>query len=422
MSEPNLKQYELIEDGMFEEIDQDSVILERMALEQSTSSNSDPDDFIFRALKTAKGQNFTFFHHGEDGKETSIVDRQDVFALRGVPIKMRFGYSLFDGGSTNICRTVGAQIGDRRIQSTHPLARPIYSPGLIGDNVSENTPRQEIIALNPIGSRGKSCAECVSSGEHIHLNEPKKEGDPTTPSYCSLQTSVIFCVFEVGILKPELKNGIPYDGVEWIKASEFKNVYGAPMADGPFIANIRMSKKAATVSISNKRLQPLVEPFNAIPAQVKTTSQVIRALYDNNLVKPMKIRGNDELMYMLVSEVWAGRPTESCAAAFEKTKNIPLWGNLNSSLGDHEVAETVKTAWRVYLAAREGGPNNSLSSSPVKNIQEEPAVTNYLTPTNQVAQTYDEEESVHVEAEVVNSSDPLPTNSNPVSNLSSIFS
>jgi hypothetical protein len=228
MSEPNLKQYELIEDGMFEEIDQDSVILERMALEQSTSSNSDPDDFIFRALKTAKGQNFTFFHHGEDGKETSIVDRQDVFALRGVPIKMRFGYSLFDGGSTNICRTVGAQIGDRRIQTTHPLARPIYSPGLIGDNVSENTPRQEIIALNPIGSRGKSCAECVSSGDHIHLNEPKKEGDPTTPSYCSLQTSVIFCVFEVGILKPELKNGIPYDGVEWIKASEFKNVYAPP--------------------------------------------------------------------------------------------------------------------------------------------------------------------------------------------------
>lgn len=418
-------------DSLFEEIGEDSILMEKQALEQQASVHADPDDFIFRRLKTSAGKNFVFFHQDEEGKDTNVVAQDKVIGFRGVPIKTRFGFSLYDAANqTTACRTTGLVLpSGSKVDSSHPMTMPVYSPAMIGDE--SNTaprPRPEVFALNPIGSRGKSCAECVQAGEHILVNL-HESGDPaqSKTNYCGLQSSILFAVFQVGILKPEMRNGSPYDNVDWVSPEEVMNVYGAPMFNGPFIINMQIPRKAATCRISNKSFQPILDPFNAIPASVKTTAQFIQSLKEEGLVIPKKIGGNDELMMLAFAEVWAGRPRESCAKAFERTGAVPLWNLLNKdpmfSNDPSDLLNMVKAAWGMYVGAKDSGKK---ASSVNTNNQVAPATTQQQIQQAAPAQEPIMTQAVPVESQPVTqppnaAAVPSQEATTTASNLSSLF-
>jgi len=131
------------------------------------------------------------------------VEPQAVYGIRGVIVDYGHGMQLYDGVKGEyVCWSVGAYKDDALgneefIRKSAPAIFPIPSAEKYGER---GTPHERIQRAKLRGARGKTCAECISCGEHVidvGVDKPGEDGEEGRSKVCSPYGFVVFYVTEV---------------------------------------------------------------------------------------------------------------------------------------------------------------------------------------------------------------------------------
>jgi hypothetical protein len=182
--------------------------------------------------------------------ELSQIPDHHIVAVRGVPVKIRYGFKLQVGtgsDSKTICQTTKLEelLGEnsRVTEDKYPLDVPlkrIYrrkadpnepNPWLV------NNPQYQLYGSRPpVGmpeagsySKPRRCIDCVAAGEHYEGTEEDFKSNKEIPM-CRMDGYMMFCVMEVGILDYSELLEDPAAGrmkVKWKKLAD-ANIYTTP--------------------------------------------------------------------------------------------------------------------------------------------------------------------------------------------------
>lgn len=373
--------------NFFLDAELDSEALERILDNNRLSVPRNPDDYLFQSVLCSGKQKFVFPMLDDQGKPTSQALCDKVIAMRGVFIRIGFGFSQFDGiEKSQTCQTVSYIKKDGSEEPTaYPFLRPQYAPAQVPKNVKgkddgekplltpeivkelpPGIPNRSVSLINPIGSRGFSCEECVETNQHIgfNINEPSK------PFFCRSRGRVIFAVFQLGYEKPGINpqtNQIQTD-IDWVSTSEAKDNFGRdlfPGVTGPVILKMNLNRTQTITRKSSKRFLPVVEPFYALPIKAKTFCEYVDHVYDKNIAQAKKLQGREkeDIVFMEPVSVYAGIAQSSFQERFEQVGFVPMVLPLaedpmfqTDGVPDtRKLISTIQTAWQTYYAIRDAG-------------------------------------------------------------------
>jgi hypothetical protein len=353
----------------FEDLDftpvEDSALDELVSLSESFDYSLDIDDVAFRRISAAKNLAFTtYLRDPKTKKETEIPEVPGgVVALRGVIVKARFGFQLYNSiAKSYVCNTTKAILpSGKTIQNSHPMIRAVWSPAVVPkDGQNENTPRPEVIAMSPIGRANGPCVSCIQAGKHIIKHEAKEGGDKPRIDYCGLSSSVLFCVMAFALPRVVYKDGAPYTSFQWFNVADYQDQFGAKPYSQPFIVNLSLSRFISTTRLG-KRLQVRTSPYNDIPRDVQTLDSFLKQCHDAGLVKVARVKGEEELVYGTVVEVFASQPTEQYEKdVSDMVKCIPVFSAQTDpeiTGGNEKISTWIKTAWQCYLTEKNAFAN-----------------------------------------------------------------
>jgi len=257
--------------------------------------NSEPEDFFFKEGVT-----------DESGFK--------IEALRGVILKGYGGLEHWGEnspllktkepgeakGSPNlpVCRTIGRVNDDgSAFVSTMPftnfaLSNPeVWSEGLKDPNY-KGSPDPKLSLLMPFGSKGMSCVECVAKGQNkvaVKTAAGKEE-----VSVCAGRFVIVFCIFEVGVLKKDLSKAGQYT-IEWRPIEDLEAEDGSKPFAEPVIVTMTFSKATGWRKLGDdpkyntvvKTSSDAVIPGGYVPKDVQTIKTYIDGLIEANSYYPL---------------------------------------------------------------------------------------------------------------------------------------
>ena len=303
-----------------------------------------PEDVAFRQCSPHGRENIQWT--GRNSKTPELLG-ENILAVRGVLVKSRFGFFLYDQelgkpvcSTISMCPTRASSVDqspdeDGEIRDRLPMPIPFYSPFNYGD---KTTPHPDVERLGLMGSRGKTCAECVQSGEAII---PSTNGT-SAPSACGMNAGVVFCVTQVGIGKAN--NVTSKWEIEWVNAVDYRNNAGEQVWQTPFCITLRLSKSTTNYSIGDK-MPAIRQPNSYTPADVLTYKDYIETLTSNHAYKEDTKFG---VVWLAVTEMYASeKAPQSLNAAI---RSIPTFRTVTDPkvIGAKGIGPWVSSAWHTY--------------------------------------------------------------------------
>lgn len=376
----------VLNNGSIEFIDPESEEAGFFQMTAATVRKPDYESMAFRTIEASKERSMFWHIPGTEMREV----QQDVIALRGVIIKPRFGFSLYDSQNkrTN-CYTVAIE-PDRgpHVQDRQPMQMPIYSPqkyktpGVADDLVSY---------YNPIGAKGISCVECVRRGENI-IKYVDDKGNAQTDE-CGLNSSLIFAVMQLGISKQNL--AARKIELSWVNVLDLKDIEGNQIYNSPFVANIRISRMPVTKAIGKNLQVKNATTGGYSPVDAQTLGAFLRQMHNEGLVRPAR---GGKVIYNSVVEMHVAQPTEAYAKDLSNLiKAIPVFNVVRDpNIVGSSVQQWISAGWSVYetslaeakLHGGSGGEVRIAAAEEVKEETPEAAVTpEVVAPSEQVEVT-----------------------------------
>ncbi|EKQ70438.1 hypothetical protein OsccyDRAFT_0725 [Leptolyngbyaceae cyanobacterium JSC-12] len=274
-------------------------------------------EWKFRLCKPSSESLLTWFVPTTDIKECPY----EVLAVRGVPVGIFHGLSLYDSNTSNtVCHTV-AIVPDKDTvyyNELGPLTQPLYN-GVAYQK--ENTPSRDIIRMYPYGSRKFSCAECIKAGLH-QQQYISKDGTVQTDK-CNGSSSILIVVSHLAISKTDLTTKTRK--VEWVPVQAVKDSDGNQVYKGPFVLHV--SIRAGSARFPNDALT------NLTPPDTKCWSKFYAELAQNDLVTDYLGHENvGHLLAPVLVEMWAGKPTDPKKYLSATVKALPGFRIANPEL------------------------------------------------------------------------------------------
>lgn len=317
----------------------------------------------FRRMNATKNKTFQWNIPGTDFREV----QQDIIAFRGVIIEPRFGFFLFNSETKKgECSTVYAEHNSGlRLDDPMPLPVPVYSPQEYG---KENTPAKDLTVWNPMGSRGKSCFECVSCGENIrhYLNS---KGEPEKDD-CGLSSQVIFYVTQFGFQKINVIKRTTE--LNWVNVVDVRDQEGNQQFDKPVILNISISRMPVTRPIGPKLQVKTVGNGGVAPADSETLGKFLRNLLAEGRVVPL--RGGKRVAYKAIVDLYAAQPTEAFPLS-PMTQCVPVFSVCQDPEMNDYLESTLRGAHMQYAAELMDAVKNPTSNTSVATVSSEEVVT-----------------------------------------------
>lgn len=272
--------------------------------EQLTGSGGSSPEWRMRSCKPTSEQFLTWFVPNTDIKEVP----SEVHAVRGVPVGIFYGMSLFNSQTKSTdCRTVAiAPNADPEkvyFNGLGPLSKNLYNGVAYQE---ENVPSRDILAMNPWGSRGFSCAECIRNGLHQHTYMDKQSKEQT--DRCGGSISVLMLVTALAVSKTNLKQRTRT--IEWQDVTAVKDSDGNQIYSGPFILHVSFRAGSANWK-GDMTLK--CEPADPTPANLQSWTKFYEELVKAKQVTDTFQDGTDigHLMANAVVEMWAAKPVDA---------------------------------------------------------------------------------------------------------------
>ena len=368
-----------------EEISDQSAALDH-AKELSLPGN--PDDFAFPMVLASAKDQFVWREKDSNGQYIEKVKSQNIIALKGCIIKLQTGYSLFDGAEkVGICQTVSsvAQMSGKVKPGSYPIIakawgpaqfartspgedKPALNPEIVA-SMPPGQPSRETLRFSPVGSRGKSCEECVAANEHIYFNE----SDTSKPFFCRSRSRLIMAVFAVGVRKSELDPNTQsvVETVEWVNCPDAVDYVGRPLFDDQSpvqIISIPFNRTQATISKSRRRFLPKTAPEFPINQMAMTLSQYqMDALQTNKVVaRRLPNREEDDLIWMEPVSITLTPPVDTFAQELKQVGYIPMVESLMHDVlftdesgqpSQQKIMSTLQASWTRYYNIIDAGKN-----------------------------------------------------------------
>ena len=196
--------------------------------------------------------------------EIENAEPKPVYGLRGVIVDYGHGMHLYDTVANKyICRSVGAYRDDgmgntELMRKSAAAVFPIPSAEKYGQ---KGVPHERVEMARLLGKRGKTCAECIASGEHVLEGGEVKvgeDGGDGSPQMCKSYGSVLMYVTHVLLMlqgktqEVEGRRVMPTKYV-WAKlASEaegdemvWRSEFGEPYYEHPILVQVQIPSAAA---------------------------------------------------------------------------------------------------------------------------------------------------------------------------------
>jgi hypothetical protein len=229
---------------------------------------------------------------------------QNVLAVRGIPIRYGNGFMLYDSKEKRtLCQSVALERDGKApfAMDLGPLPQFVYGPS---KSVKEpTTPDRSLLDLNPVGSRGFSCVECVKAGLNFHKYTDEKGQEQV--DRCSGRGSIVMYITHICISKPDLVKRT--ESPVWKSVTDIKDADGNPIYHEPFLLVVDITQGAATKSLGKK-----IQVKAPTPDDVLTWSYFLSGLGNDGILSD-HINGQDIgfLHIPALVELWAAKPIES---------------------------------------------------------------------------------------------------------------
>jgi len=274
----------------------------------------DPEAAAFpRVCKLASDRSISWFIPSTEIKEVNA----DICAVRGFIIEPKFGFRLFDSEEKrSICNTTSLELpSGMKVENQMPMPLPIYSPQKFGTS----QPADALHKWGLMGSRGKSCAECVLAGENTK-SYTDAAGKPQTDS-CGLNSKVLFYVTQVGINK--YNAATRSTSVSWVNVVDLKDDEGQPLYQTPFILTMQISRMPVTKAIGANLQVKTVSNGGTAPEGSQTLQSFLNGMHKSGQVVATR---NGKLIYRACVEMHLAQPTEAFAKSMSTmVKSIPVF-------------------------------------------------------------------------------------------------
>lgn len=309
----------------------------------------DPDEVVFKQFGFGKKRGmhtFLSMAWSEAGKPSNEL-RSQVDAVRGFVLRSKNGFILWaqknDAKSDDqnnaekkdkkargpICRSICSEYGDFTLKGDRSYPFPhFWTPQAFSDGPIPGVPDQAVEDVYKlIGSRGKSCADCVRAGENTDGN-----------SYCSTNSSIVFAVTEYGIER---------DGeISWHPITKYStSPDGKPLYDKPVIIHGLISKTAYRKYQAFENNETNADSF--IPGDCKNFYQYASSLNSKGRIISVDNPMNP-VLWPEETELYLATP----AASDAPTASIPVFRSSGRDLTtDPSVATLYNACLQQYEAA-----------------------------------------------------------------------
>jgi hypothetical protein len=342
----------------------------------------DPDDVGFRVASTSKNAFFSWdaptVETGTEKPLPEVTAADNVVALRGMIIKTRFGFSLFDNDANKmVCKTTAASYDGEVIESSMPLIRPIFQPYQSkGSDEKLHTPSRDLGRYPTMGSRGQSCEDCVLSGNHYLADADVTQGK----GLCRLTGQVLMVVMAVGVSTTKNKtiNGKPTQVTELT----WKNVVDMTKTqydddDNPvevprfrpsngkgqfFVVNLKLGRASIMSEVNSDRLRLDLSatPYLPMDDELYSLRDYLSELWESERFKSLKAvtqnRADKRFVYTIPTEVYLVKPTPDTKTTSigPSSEALPVFRPAPELFGEDPQAQQrlVRIALGTYLSER----------------------------------------------------------------------
>lgn len=296
-----------------------------VSLAEETAVRGGAPEWKFRVLKAISSDTFKWNVPGTD-----ITEVSNVVGIKGFPIAVYYGFQFYSQKEkTQICSAIalGQNGEDSNEVPLGPLTKPMYNGLGYRKEGEEVRPSKDLVTMNPYGSRGFSCVDCINNG--LHTVEYATDKGQQTDS-CGGSATMIFVVTELATLAIERRSRT--QTVKWSAVNEMRDENGELIFEGPFLLTVSISKGSFYYKDQLK-----VDP---IPADLKCLSEFWGNCVSNNLVTDfLSERPLGHLAIPAFVELWAAQPADpkskavgplvKCLPAFRLSEaNVGLLGTV----------------------------------------------------------------------------------------------
>jgi hypothetical protein len=282
----------------------------------------------------------------------------NVVAWRGYLLEV--GYRLEqkpyqeDGQGKVLCYSHRCTIGNQVVEKDYPLPLPFYGPARF-ERTEENEVRQtsevrvidpQLARLMPVGSnpeRGRSCAECVAQGNHVYVEERNGRVEQVV---CGGTGYILFCVIDLGLLRPYRENRGIRHRVEFIPIEGYEYLEDRPFS-GPVVIRAWIGRQLALRNIATQPEQ------YGMPDRLLNLGAFLKSLLRvRGAIRPVKRAGSEQyqLQYTVPVEMYVVPPVDT-----SKVGGVPLFRAIEElrpfpQVEGSDVDNWLDLAWRLYDA------------------------------------------------------------------------
>lgn len=332
---------------------------------------------------------------------TEVTQAHYITALRGIPLEFQYGAALVDGRDKDnfkpICNTTRAveHLGEQStdISNKQPLRFPFgqvhqskkephtYSKSLDKDYLVLYGSRGPVgLAEGEAFSTPRTCKSCVEAGEH-YLGTQEQLLDPNSGiPKCGMRGSVLFAVFEVGLLDTSGELDGEPSKINWVSIADARLRTMEGVEEGgkpvplvrPFIIKLDGLSNVVHSPIGTGKFETniLNQPYQ--PDEIYSVGDYFEYLRDAKYrgQRSKVLKSTGDVVFPVITEIHAG---EKFKIEYNAT-HMPVFHPV-TTLDKLPADSPWKDALRLALQIRKlevdvANGKASFESAPVVNLQE----------------------------------------------------